>query len=278
MTRDKFSPSVLLLPAILGGAFGALLRRLMLMGHPWAYPALCALSAVVIAILALSAVCLCKNSSMEATLTRQPIVKGFLPPSIVMVLGAALWGVSAIMGLLSYTDVFDAVAGALGLIAAACLGVQALLRREGKSSSAAGMVITLALVVDLISRFRHWSSDPRIADYCFQLFACLFSMLAAFHLAGFPLKLGKRRTAIFTALGAGFFCLICLVDNGTDSKLHYAGLALWLLGGACSLRKAELPTVQPEVPVATEAADTAEATIASEPTEAAQAPETEEAP
>ncbi len=253
MNHDKFSPAFLLLPAILGGAAGIALRMYMLAGHAWAYPALWVLCGLVVAVFAIGSVCLCKDSSMGVTLSRASVVKGFLPPSVMMLLGALPWGAASIMILLNYDDVFAAIAGALGLVAAACLCVQALLRREGKASAAAGMVITLALVVDLISRFRHWSSDPMVRDYCFQLFACLFAMLAAFHLAGFPMNLGRRRTAIFTALCAGFFCLICLADPGTDSRLHYAGLALWLLGGGCSLQK-----IQP-APQAPDAEGTQEA-------------------
>ena len=91
--------------------------------------------------------------------------------------------------------------------------------------------------VDLISRFRHWSSDPLLGDYCFKLLACVCVMLAAYHMAGFPLNQGNRgRTIYFTMTGL-YFCFLSLGDGGLMEGLFYGGLALWLLLGGCTLQK-----------------------------------------
>ncbi len=255
MKKETISPSVLLIPAVLGGFAGFMLRLYMLADYDWAYPVLWIVSGMVMLLLLFGASRMGKDGSMESNLTSAPVFKGGISPVIPMLFGAVCLGAASVMGLLNYGDGFDAAAAALGLISAACLGVQAFLRREGSASPAAGMVIALALAVDLISRFRHWSSDPLVSDYCFQLLACLFSMLAAFHLAGFPLGQGKRRTTIFMSFSAVFFCLICLADGGLDSRLHYGGLAVWLLGGGCVLRQPQRkqPERNPEDPETGEA-------------------------
>ena len=89
----------------------------------------------------------------------------------------------------------------------------------------------------LICRFRGWSADPLLGDYCFELLAVVASMVAAYQLAGFPLGKGRRRASIFCSMAAVFFSCISLADSGWTNRLFFAAMILWQLTGCCSLAK-----------------------------------------
>ncbi len=234
-TVQKFGPLPILALCLGLGAAGLYLRTLMLDGQQWAYPCLWAIA--LVGMVALACICLFMGK-------RKKLEKNFpadLPACVGMFLGAGAVGVSFLMILLGAPDLFDTVVCALGLAGAICLGVQAYLRTVGKVSAPAGMVASLALAASHLARFRHWSSDPLLGDYCFQLLAGVFAMLATYNLAGFPFGNGRRRLSLFYTHTASLFCIISLADAGIDNKLFYGGLALWLLAGSCTRKKPAAP-------------------------------------
>lgn len=234
-TVQKFGPLPILALCLGLGAAGMYLRTLMLAGQQWAYPCLWAVSLVGMAALACICLFMGKRKKMEKNLPAS------LPASGVMFLGAGGVFVSFLMLLLGTPDLFDTVVYAMGLLGAICLGIQAYLRAGGKGSTPAGVVVTLALAASHLARFRHWSSDPLLGDYCFQLLAGVFAMLATYNLAGFPIEKGHRRITLFYTHIAAMFCIISLPDAGLDNRLYYGGLALWLLAGSCTRKKPTAP-------------------------------------
>ena len=125
----------------------------------------------------------------------------------------------------------------LGVGAAFALAFQGYLRVSGRASAPAGMLVCLYLAALLICRFRDWSKDPLLGDYCFELLACVFAMLAAYQLAGFPLGRGRRRASIFCSMAAVYFSCVSLADAGWTDRLFFAAMALWQFTGVCSLEK-----------------------------------------
>lgn len=160
-----------------------------------------------------------------------------LTPSLPAAVGGALGGIllfaSCLMGLLRKPDLFDTLVYSLGLAASALLVMNAWLRRSGKANAPAGLVMVLFLALYLVSRFRDWSRDPLLGDYCFELLACVFAMLAAFRLAGFPLNRGRRRSCLFWSLATVYCSIVSLADP--DNRLFFGAMALWLLTGTCTL-------------------------------------------
>lgn len=119
----------------------------------------------------------------------------------------------------------------LGLIAAVCIALFALLvQSKRKPSAVPYMLVTLYLIVRLIVNFQQWNTDPSIHDYCFELFAAISTMLAFFHLGGFCLNCGKRRMSLFWCLCSVFFCGVHAADafaiGALDETLINASLLL----------------------------------------------------
>ncbi len=153
-------------------------------------------------------------------------------PSLVLLLelpAALLLAVASVLRLLTLTVLSRWLTGLSGLAGAACMGVfavQTILRQ--RPSPYLYMGWTLSLVFRLIPEFRLWSVDPRISDYCFQLFASIAVMCASFHLGGFALESGKRRITVFWCIAGIFFCGVSIADGTLIGILTYLAGLLFL--------------------------------------------------
>lgn len=245
MNEQKFGPLPVLGLTMGGGILGFVLRKVMLKtgfdgkgiqisGH-WTFTALLILSVLLLGCLAY----LCRHMG-----TRSKYEENFAPSRFAGgcgLLAGVLLFISQLLGLLSTGDVFEMVVGALGIAGALSLCVLGALRCRGGSWLSLHGVVTAALAAILISRFRHWSSDPLLGDYCFQLLANVFAMLASYHLGCFRLDKGKRRVCIFHTMAAVFFSMISLADTGWETLLFNGAMILWLFPGVCDLNKPARP-------------------------------------
>lgn len=153
-------------------------------------------------------------------------------------LAAAALAVSAVVGLLPAPDFVALIANLLALAAAFSLVMLGFARAAGKKPAILfPLLVTLFLAARLVSDFRGWSADPQLGDYCFQLMASVFLMLASYYLAGSSLQKCRRRMTLFFSLGAVMFCLIALAGGSFADRLYYAGMAVWMMTGTCSLRR-----------------------------------------
>lgn len=149
-----------------------------------------------------------------------------------MMLSAAALFVCALVQLLDKPDLFTTLVSILGLGGASALAYSGYLRLSGKASGPAGMLVCLYLAALLICRFRGWSADPLLGDYCFELLAVVASMVAAYQLAGFPLGKGRRRASIFCSMAAVFSAaFLWQIPDGPTALLcrHDFVAADWLL-------------------------------------------------
>lgn len=245
MKEQKFGPAPVLGVTLGCGLVGFLLRmRMLAVGYDqlgvqvtgsWPYVCLWILSALTLGGL----VFLCHGMGQRASMAEN------LPASLTAAVGGMVAGVMlfvcCLVTILDKPDVFDTLVCALGLAAGALLAIQGYLRREGKASGPVGMGLTLFLALWLVSRFRGWSRDPLLGDYCFQLLACVCAMLASFRLAGFPLEKGRRRSCIFWSMATVYFCCICLADGGVANRLFFTAMALWFVTGSCTLNRPARP-------------------------------------
>ena len=117
-----------------------------------------------------------------------------------------------------------------GVGTAVCWVVIALWRQQDKMpASILFMLPALFGAVQLIVRFRDWSRDPLLMDYCFELLASICVMCATFHLGGFGLGRCRRRTCIFFCMSGVLFCAVAMAGRGVLSVLSSLGSAIWLL-------------------------------------------------
>ena len=234
-SAQKFGPLPLLTLSLGLGGVGLYLRTLMLNGQQWAYPGLWVLTVVGIALMAGICCFMGKRPKQERNFSAS------VPAAVAMFLGAGAVFSSFLILLLGATDAFNIALYTLGLVGSVAMGIQAGYRYKGNVSAPAVMVATLALAGGLLVRFRLWSKDPLLGDYCFQLFAGVLGMLAVFNLTGFAFDKGRRKITLFYSHAAIMLCLISLPDSGLEIKLFYGGLALWLLAGCCTRKKPAAP-------------------------------------
>lgn len=173
MKDQKFGPIPVLLLTLAGGLAGFVLRLMMLtVGYDaqgvqipgsWPMVSLWVLSGVV--LIGLAALCLGmgKRAGLEENFKASPVAGAGA-----MVAGLVFF-VCSLVQLLDKPDLFSMVVYALGLGGGSALAYNGYLRLSGKVSAPAGMLVSLYLAALLICRFRGWSADPLLGDYCFQL-------------------------------------------------------------------------------------------------------------
>ncbi len=124
----------------------------------------------------------------------------------------------------------DKLIAVVGLLTAVCWAGTALLRYRNEPVHAALFLIpAAAYVVMLICRFRFWTRDPVILDYCFELFALICTMCAVFHLGGYCFDEGKRRWTVFFTLTGIFFSAASIPAAPASRALGYLAAILWLM-------------------------------------------------
>lgn len=129
---------------------------------------------------------------------------------------------SGVWMLLTTLDYLETVAAVLALVAAVC-GLGVVAGWKGNH-----VPLCLYMVVLTISRFRVWSMDPQLANFSFQLLACVSMMLAVYHRAAFDMDMGKPKAWRIWSLLTAYLCIVAATDA---NRLFYIVSALWLLCG-----------------------------------------------
>ena len=161
-----------------------------------------------------------------------------LPGGIGTLLAAMGIAITSLIELYDGADFMGSITAWLGIIAALALILAASCRWKGyHPSRLCYAAVCLYLMVRLIFLYRHWSADPQLQDYCFQILAAVFLMLAAYHRAAFAADAGKRRPYAFFNLASIYFC--CLSLTSPEHIPLYLGAGVWMLMDLCSLIPAE---------------------------------------
>lgn len=120
----------------------------------------------------------------------------------------------------------------LGYAAAASILVSGSCRMVGKRPSAPlSGILCLFYISMLVSNYRHWSANPQLHDYAYQLLAGVLLMMAAFHRTCCDAEILQRKPLLLTGLGALFCCLAAL--GSAEMVRFYLASALWAAGSVC---------------------------------------------
>ncbi len=150
------------------------------------------------------------------------------------VLGALGIGHTSVTELLNRTDNLALIAALLGIVATAALLFSALQRYKGTQPNILPhSAVCVYFMVRLISLYRHWSSDPQLQDYCFQLLAIVCLMLSAYYRAAFDVDMGRRRPLVVFHLAAVFFCCLSMINK--SNVFFYLPVGIWAFTDLCSL-------------------------------------------
>ncbi len=160
------------------------------------------------------------------------------PPSLIGAVGAAIGalgiGMTSVITLTASAVGIDVICGWAGILVAVLLLYLGFCRMKGlRPTASAHTVIALYLMLRLISFYRHWSADPILLDYCFQLLANVCLMLAVYQRAAFSARLGRRHSYVFFALTGIYFCCLSLV--AWEDIILYLAMAVWMLTDLCDL-------------------------------------------
>lgn len=122
----------------------------------------------------------------------------------------------------------------LGLLSIPALILAGISRLKGKRPHfLLHGILCLFFGIHMANRYRVWSSDPLLADYAYQLFACVFLTLTAYCHAAFGAGMGRRLRHLAAGLLAGYFCMSCIFVEGFGLFYLFAGL--WAVLDLCRL-------------------------------------------
>lgn len=212
-------------------------KGLIVAAHP-AWIGMLLLTAVAAAVIALSLRTLRGPAEYQAGFPRSPIGAA----------GCGLGAVSAALAafghfrtgpILSYPNLLPMLSfylsGAVMILAAAAFALVAFCRLGGrKPSFLLHCLICVYFAARLLELYQTWSFDPQLADYCFQLLACIALTMTAYQLALFDLDKGSHRKLWAWGLAAVYLCILCL---GTADDLLFLAGGVWAFTNLSTLRR-----------------------------------------
>lgn len=138
-----------------------------------------------------------------------------------------------------------------GFCAGICLMLVAYTRKTGSHTHPAAHLLPIVyLVIKLILNFKNWSTDPIILDYCFILFALIFTLLAFYNSTGFFFDKGKPRKTLFYSLLAVFFSTMAAAEGlgggSVSTFICYLGFLFWCLPVISAMLVPRAPDPQPK--------------------------------
>ena len=140
-----------------------------------------------------------------------------------------VWNLGAMQDLLSFAWLV------LGILSVPALILTGLSRLKGKRPHfLLHSLLCLFFGIHMANQYRNWSSDPQLADYVCQLFACVFLTLTAYFHAAFDVGMGRRLKHLFVSLMAAYFCMACVFVDGYG--LFYLTCGLWAAANLCTLQ------------------------------------------
>ncbi len=166
-----------------------------------------------------------------------------IPGGIGMACGALAIAISSVSAMVAEAQELDLICAIAGAVAAVLVGYCAWCRFQGhRPNPLALTLVSVYLMLRLISYYRHWSSDPFLEDYCYQLLASVCLMLAVFNRACFCARIGKRHSYAFFALCAVYFSYLSL--TGLEDILFYMPMSIWMIADLCRLEPYKLEGAQ----------------------------------
>lgn len=235
----NMKPDILKLTILGAGTLGASLRTLLyaygidgrglLVPNHWSLIALWFLSAAAAVILLF----------FGLRLTGSTVYKHCYPAS----LGATVGCLAAAAGIVytilpefgDFSSVLDILVWVLGCGAALAFVVIGICRfMRAKPYFLLHAVICVYLALRLVTKYRLWSADPQVLDYCFYLTAYVALMLTAYHHAAFDAAMGNHRLLWIFSLAGVYLSCVSLVTKQDAALL--GGCALWAFTNLTDLR------------------------------------------
>lgn len=145
-------------------------------------------------------------------------------------------------------DILSSIWLVLGFLSVPSMALTGLSRIRGKRPNFFFHGILCAFFgIHMANQYRIWSSDPQMADYFFQLFACAGLTLTAYYHTAFDVGMGRRRRQLAIGMLTAYCCLVSLGDQG----LFYFVCGLWAAASLCHFQprpRRPKPVEEPPAP------------------------------
>ncbi len=201
------------------------------------------------ALIVLCAVTVILSIVAAAAKKRAPVADVFPADKTALIFYFVAGGLTAVAGAVGLIDpasmalsatMFSRLASAVGVAAGFSMVAMGMGQYQKKSPAAlAWMMPTVYYILQILLRFRGWSTDPMVMDYAFKLFSLLGGMLTACFVAGFAVGEGKGRTSLCFSLMGLVFSAITLAEGGFGNILLHGGTLLFCLASAWQLTSAK---------------------------------------
>lgn len=201
-------------------------QGLLISGHPLTY----ALWAVVAA----GAAFILWNVCRPEYISRYP--EGFAPSASAAVASAILAVgllITVLNGPPAGTGSLAVLWRVLGFLSAPALVWAGISRNQGKQPFfGTHALLSLFLLFHMIGNYQHWSGNPQLQDYIFELLASLCLTLFSYYCAASEADMGSRRMFLATGLLAVLLCPAAF--PGSDYGWLYMYGAVWAFNSLCT--------------------------------------------
>ena len=162
--------------------------------------------------------------------------RGLFPPSVPSAVGcwiaAAGIGITLLSERAGTKDLLAVVSTVLGVLSVFALVILGLRRLQGiRPNPVYHALVTLYLMLQLVCRYRLWSSETQFQVLFFRLMASIFLMLSTYYLATLDAGTGNLRFYLFTRNSALLFCMVAAQEQ---SPAFYVSMALWIVLSGCN--------------------------------------------
>lgn len=232
--KNPLKPKLIPVLTLIAGAVGFLMRLWLLSTGidrkgllDTAHPAN-TLSFIVVAVF-FAALLLCLRR------TENKPYRGMFPPSLPSAIGywiAALGvGITLVSERFSTMDLLAWASIAWGVLSVFALAIVGLRRLQGiRPNPIYHSLITLYLLLQLVCRYRQWSSETQLSVLFFRLMASVFLMLSTYCMATLDAKTGHAKHYLFTRCSALFFCMLTFQEQ---YPVFYISMAVWIVLSCC---------------------------------------------
>lgn len=209
-------------------AFGRDERQLLSPWHPASILSLI-LTAAAAALILLGAM------ELKGNLRYQRLFPASVSGAVGTAAGALGLGWAAWQELQVIANPFATAACTAGVLAGLCLLFLAYLRFQGSHPSGwLYGIVCIYFMLHLICRYRVWSGRAQLQEYLFPMLASIALMLGCYYRAALTARLNSRMPYVICNQIAVLLCLPAIA--GSDNKLFYLSMAVWMTLDLCSLK------------------------------------------
>ena len=228
----RYLPWLILGCGGIGGSLRALMMRLCIdekgLLKPWNLPQIL----LILLTLAVLALVILTTRTQAGSNRYGDNFRRSLPAGISSFAAAGAIALLVLRNFGTQKDMLSSICLVAAALSIPCLILAGLARIRGKRPHfLTYAALCLFFGLHMADQYRQWSSLPLMADYVFQLFACVFLSLSAYSHTAFCTGMGRRLRHLVCGTLAAYFSLVSMFVSGYG--LFYLVCGVWALLNLC---------------------------------------------